>query len=298
MLNIDIRHLRLIDAIAKTQNLTKAASLVNISQPAASQQLKEVEDRLETLLFYRAKKKMILTKVGEIVLASAGKIIDELKLLEYEISKVIYGEVGDLKIGMHCVLSYQWITDVMNRFKEIYPRVDISVGNSTNVLKDLESRKRNIVITATPLTHSAIHLSRLFEDEIVAVMELNHPLTVKQHLEAEDFEGAHYISIMKKKEDLLVNSALKPMGIRLGGFSTVEQPEAVLELVKSGFGVSVFPMWAVNEQIVAGELAARKLTRSCVKLAWYAASLSSQQPPGYQNEFLKLSKDVLFSKFE
>ena len=80
-----MKHLRLVRSIAETVNMTKAAQNLCITQSALSQQLKGIEDKLKVDLFFRARKKMILTATGKKLLKAAEKVIDLLDDMEIEI---------------------------------------------------------------------------------------------------------------------------------------------------------------------------------------------------------------------
>lgn len=60
MPQLEVKHLKLIQAITETENLTRAAARLMISQPALSRQLLDIEDRLGTSLFHRSRKRMLL----------------------------------------------------------------------------------------------------------------------------------------------------------------------------------------------------------------------------------------------
>ncbi len=71
---MEIRYLRLIKAIVEEGGITRAMDVLHLSQSAPSYQLKEAELQVDTLVFYRRNKKLILTPVGKKLYASAKKI--------------------------------------------------------------------------------------------------------------------------------------------------------------------------------------------------------------------------------
>lgn len=293
MIQLEIKHLKLITAIVKTRNLTKAASLLCLSQPAVSQQLRELENQLETPLFTRTRKKMILTDVGESILLSAKQILGELDALEHQIYKKLGSETGELKVGIHCAYSFKWIPDVIIKFNEVYPNVRLIVGNSWLTLKELSSKTWDIIITIYPYKHEAIKYSPLIEDEIAIIMNPNHSLADRKFLEATDFENEHYISLAQMENDMFLKAHLKAKGVEPKRFTTVGQAEAVIELVKRGSGLSIFPRWAIREHVKNGELAASRFSSKGLTITWLAAQLSSGNYPGYQEVFLDIVKKHL-----
>ena len=87
---IEIKHLKLVKAISETGNMTKAAQTLFLTQPALSHQLVDLEGKLETPLFHRTKKKMILTRAGEMLLKSAENVLLEITRAEREIGKIVH----------------------------------------------------------------------------------------------------------------------------------------------------------------------------------------------------------------
>lgn len=289
---LEIRHLRLIKALAETENLTRAAKKLHVSQPALSQQLRELENRLGTMLFHRTRKKMILTRIGTRVLQSCEGILKELDRLECDIAKAVHGETGVLRIGVHCVLSFQWLTSIMRRFHDMYPQVEFLVNNSHTFIRDLKSDAFDLVITGFPIEHPDIAHRKLFEDEVVAVSSPRHPMSTKRTVREADFEDMTIISLVEKSKDVLYQYYLMPAGVRIRQFMTIEQPEAILDLVRSAFGVAIFPRWSVQKFLNRGELCASSLGRGGVRVEWRVAFLKTKQFPVYQQEFLKLLADA------
>jgi LysR family transcriptional regulator, regulator for metE and metH len=288
---IEIRHLKLIRTLAETENLTRAAKKLNVSQPALSQQLRELEDRLGTQLFHRTRRKMILTRIGGWVLQAAENILEELDRVEHDIAKAVHGETGVLRIGVHCVLSFQWIPSVMRKFHKMYPQVELVLNNSHRFIHDLKSDAFDLVITGFPFEHGEIAQQKLFEDEVVVVSSPRHPMSVRKTVNEADFETVTLISLVEKSKDVLYQYYLKPAGIAIRQFMAIEQPEAIIDLVRSGFGVALFPRWSVQRLLRSGELCASSLGQGGVRMEWRAVFLRSKQFAVYQQEFLKLLSD-------
>lgn len=285
---LDIRHLRLVKSLTETENLTRAAKKLNVSQPALSQQLRELEDRLGVRLFHRTGKKMVLTQIGGWVLQTANGVLKELDRLELNIAKAVHGESGVLRIGVHCVLSYQWLPAILRKFQDMYPHVELVLSNSHRFIRDLKADVFDLVITGFPFEHPEIAHQKLFEDEVVAVSSPRHPMSAKKALRETDFDDVTIISLVEKSKDALYRHYLEPAGVRIRQFMTVEQPEAIIDLVRSGFGIALFPRWSVKRFLNSGELSASSLGQDGVRLEWRAAFLRSKELPLYQKDFLEL----------
>ena len=78
-MDLEIRHLRLVAAVAEVGSLTRAGDQLHLTQSALSHQLRDIESRLGTALFLRVGKRLVLTPAGERLLASATDVLDRLR---------------------------------------------------------------------------------------------------------------------------------------------------------------------------------------------------------------------------
>jgi LysR family transcriptional regulator for metE and metH len=294
MLKIEVKHLSLIKTIAETGNLTRAAEKLCLTQSAISQQLQDIEEKLEALLFFRTSKKMILTPPGERLLETAKGVLDQLRIAELDIGKLVHGETGLLRIGTTCLLCYKWLPSVMKSLKAIYPKVEMELWTPPDYAKSLLDRQLDIVITTSVDNNPDIHFTPLFKDEIVVIMNPQNSLTAKSFISTDDFADITLVSYKDPVKVDLYQHYLAPAGIRIGKLMRVEHPQAAIEMVKAGFGVSLFPRWSVEAQLRSGQLHGKKLMKKGVQLTWGAASINDDNAPLYQKEFINLiaGKDV------
>ncbi|MBA4367573.1 MAG: hypothetical protein C0403_08030 [Desulfobacterium sp.] len=288
---IEVRHLLLIKTITEIGNLTKAAQKLCLTQPALSHQLQDIEDKLNTPLFIRTKRQMIPTPAGERMLQSARTVLDEIRLLELDIGKLIHGETGSLRIGTTCLLSYQWLPGVMKRFQVLFPKVSVELLTPPDYFQALRDRQLNLIITSIKDEKQDIHYVPLFRDEILVIMPPREPISIKPFLEIQDLADLTLLVSRDTVKGDLYEYYLAPAGIRVAKVIKAEHPQAVIELVKSGFGVSLLPRWSVASYLKSGEIHGRSLTKKGMYMTWEAASLSAAEPSAFQQEFINLIID-------
>src|SRR5215470_7595809 len=95
---LEIRHLRLLAAVADTGTVTEASKRLHVTQSALSHQLRDAEEKLGTTLFLRLGKRMVLTPAGEILLASTRRVLEELSSAERMISGSNSGARGVIRL--------------------------------------------------------------------------------------------------------------------------------------------------------------------------------------------------------
>src|SRR5262245_11073884 len=107
-MNLDIRHLELIVAVTEEQSVTRAGDRLHLTQSALSHQLRDLEEALETPIFLRLNKKMLLTQAGERLLTTARQVLDNLKRAQDDIAMIAANRHGTLRISTECYTCYHW----------------------------------------------------------------------------------------------------------------------------------------------------------------------------------------------
>lgn len=287
---LEIKHLKMIKAIAETENLTRAAQRLHVSQPALSRQLLDIEKCLGAGLFHRSKKRMILTNAGARLHQSAETILQELDTAEVAIAKIVHGETGSLHIGVSCLFCFQWLPGVMAQFQKNYPKVDLAISTSLHCREDLLAKRFDMVVTATPVNGTELASIALFRDELVAIAAPDHPLSAKRLIMPADVSGVKVI--LARASSLSDCSLVVWPGamIEPEAIMEIEQPHAIVELVKAGLGVSMAPRWAVASYLAAGQLAAIPIGPQGIHLVWRVYYLSGSTLSAFQQKFIDLMR--------
>jgi LysR family transcriptional regulator for metE and metH len=293
-MDLEIRHLKLVQAIALEGGMTKAANRLHLTQSALSHQLKEIEERLNAPLYLRLKKKLVLTEAGERLLKSAEKVLEELAQTENNIRLLASGQQGSLRISTQCNTCYHWLPSMLTLFHKNYPDVEVQivVEATHNPIEALQEGKLDLAIAYTRDTDKNLAYSHLFKDELLAVVSPQHPLANEPYLKAEHF--AEYPMIVYSvpiEENLIFQKILNPAGITPPKIYKVMLTEAILEMLKAGIGIGVLAKWAVAPNLKARTLKGVRLTKKGIFRNWHAVTLKEPQAPRYLQEFIKLLAD-------
>ncbi|MGV1097839.1 LysR family transcriptional regulator [Thiovibrio sp. JS02] len=290
---LEIKHLRMLRAVAETGNMTRAAEKLALSQSALSQQLKDIENKLAVNLFFRTRKKMVLTPTGEKLLRTADNVVDLLDEAEREINRQAKGERGQLRVGTQCVFCFKWLPRLMESFQRRFPNVEFEIGTSSDPAAELLRKKYDLVITGLSFGEDNFTHVPLFRDELVCIMTANHPLSSQPHVRLEDFRELNLISHAEKEESRFYHFVLRPREIEPRRFMTVVQPQAILELVAAGLGVGIFPRWAVRSMLATtNSLTTRPISEQGLPLTWNAVFLKNGNLPLFQGEFIDMVRKM------
>jgi LysR family transcriptional regulator for metE and metH len=286
---LEIRHLRLIQAVAQQGTLTRAGSLLHLTESALSHQLRAIEEQLGTTVFFRLKKRMVLTPAGERLLSSARAVLDELENATREIRQMSDGR-GILRLSTECNTCYHWLPSLLKTFSKRYPQVDVEIDleATRQPLARLLEGKLDLAVVYSQVVNQNLMVKPLFKDEIVVIVKPDHLLARRRYVQAADFAPEVLIYYAPREDSLVYKKVLSPAGVAPRQYLNVQLTEAIIEMVKAGLGISVMPRWSVQPQIRSGAVCALPLTREGFYREWSAVMIASKAPPRYLLEFTDL----------
>jgi len=287
-MSLEVRHLKLVAAVAEEGSITRAADRLHLTQSALSHQLRDAEEQLGVTLFERTTKKMKLTGAGERVLLSARTVLEELNRVERDIEEIPVR--GKVRLTTQCYTVYHWLPSCLVRFMKTFTDVDVKVivEATANPFEALIEDRVDLAIVCSPVRNRRIAYTPLFSDEVVALVAPGHPLAQKPYLSAEDFVGENFLVYPPKEESTVIRKLLVPAGLAPRAMLEVTLTEAMIELVKAGLGITALTRWAVVPQLQEGSLVAVPLTREGLWRDWSVARLKSKSMPAHVQEFLRV----------
>lgn len=143
-MNIDFELYRIFYTVANHKNITKAAEELNISQPAISKSIKNLEEQLGGQLFVRTKRGVMLTEEGKEFYNYIKQAIEYISNAENKFTELINLEAGCIKIGISSTLTKEFLLPYLEEFHRLYPKIDIQI--MTNVSSELFPMLRNGLI--------------------------------------------------------------------------------------------------------------------------------------------------------
>jgi LysR family transcriptional regulator for metE and metH len=299
-LTLEVRHLSLVNEIASTGSVTRAAERLHLTQSALSHQLRDIESRLGIQLFLRLGKKMVLTPPGERVLGTAKRVLDEIGRTEEDLKLMSQNGKGVLRLCTQCNTGYHWLPPLLQSFHRKFPGVDVQIMvNATDrPIEALLEGQIDLAVVTSDIDDKRLTTERLFDDELVAVVAPSHPFAKRSCIQPEDFAEEHLIIYSADPQDSYTfMRILRPAHVEPARVSQVPLTEAILELVKAGLGVSVMARWAIEPALKTGAVKAVRIGKRGVFRSWSAVTLRDRPEPKWQREFVSLlSRQALPAK--
>jgi LysR family transcriptional regulator, regulator for metE and metH len=290
LMDLEVRHLRLVSAVAELGSLTRAGDRLHLTQSALSHQLRDIESRLGAALFLRVGKRLVLTPAGERLLATARDVLDRLDRTEQDIHQMGKARAGMLRLTTECYTCYHWLPPLLVRYRKRFPQVEvrIDVGATGRPLDMLLAGKLDLAIMSTPVRDRRLVSRPVFDDELVVVAARDHRFAKQTHVRLSDLRDETLYVYPPKEESRVLQEVLVPSGHVPARVEEVMLTESIAELVKAGLGVSVLARWAVQPLVDAGSLVIRPLTARGLRRQWRAVMLKDLAGADYIGEFIEL----------
>ena len=234
---------------------------------------------------------MVLTPAGERVLAASRRVLEELRRAEDELRVLGENGKGVLRLCTQCNTGYHWLPPLVQIFSAQVSRRRRADRRRRDAPADrgaVEGRI-DLAIVTSAVDDKRVVTTPLFDDELVAVVEPEHPFARRAFIDPVDFAREHVILYnMDRRDSFIFAHILTPAGVEPARVSEVMLTEAILELVKAGMGVSVMARWAVDPAARAGLVRTVRITRRGILRTWSAARLRERPEPEWQREFVAL----------
>jgi DNA-binding transcriptional LysR family regulator len=184
---VELRHVRYFIAVAEYLNFSKAAQQLHIAQPPLSRQIRQLEEDLGVTLFLRNKRRVALTKAGQIFLDEARKLVVQAGHAMEAARHAQKGESGIVRIGIASGLGGV-ISRAVFEHRRRLPVIDIECRDVFSSFQNEALRKGEIDIgfLRPPVDQINLDCELLFEEEFVVVLPRTHHLAKRRFLRLKD----------------------------------------------------------------------------------------------------------------
>jgi LysR family transcriptional regulator for metE and metH len=274
----------LLVALADAGSMHAAARRLHLTPSALSQQLRELEHRLGGQIFERQWRELRPRPAASRLTECARLLLSELARAESDARALIRGEGGSLRVATACHHSYGWLPAVLQRFERQFPGVQVEIVPDAAVAPGdwLAARKLDVALVAHDKRPDArLSVTRLFRDELVAVVGREHPWFSLRSVSVRAFAEQHlFTDEGALRPDAPLGQSFDRANVRpkkitllpaLGGAS--------LEMARANLGVGIMARWILEPALRGGELSAVRIGARGLHLAWSVATRKEQPEP-------------------
>ena len=250
---MQLRDIEYMVTIADKQSFSQAAEALFISQPALSQSIKRLEEEIGVALFARKRKKVLLTRAGELFLQDARQILQLSSHLRTQMENVQSLKQCSLCIGMTPLFGRFYFAQAYNTFHALYPNVVITVQEQTSIALEhpLAAGKIDLALMPLPFVSNKFQYEEMVSEETFLAVPSDHRINrIMPHIPAGEF-GRVDMAFFREDAFIMLypGQRLRELGMdacRDAGF----EPNIVFEtsyvdsanaLVAAGIGISFIP---------------------------------------------------------
>jgi len=192
---LNLRQIEVFRAIMITGSISKAAELLNVSQPAVSRLLSYIESRVGLVLFERIKGRLYPTPEARRLFQEVEQVHQSVQRVNEVAQDLIERRQGSLHIAVSPSLGQTLIPMAVARFRQSFRNVKVSVRTlvSGELVQALVTQQVEVGIAIAPLTHPSLHAEAIYENRLVAVLPASHPLADRKELRTSDLNGLDLI---------------------------------------------------------------------------------------------------------
>jgi LysR family transcriptional regulator, regulator for metE and metH len=292
---LELRHLKTLVALREAGNLSRAAQLLHLTQSALSYQLKALEEHYGATLFERKSAPVSFGAAGQRLLRLADAVLPQIDEAERDVSRVVAGAAGSLRIAVECHTCFDWLMPAMDAFRARWPEVELDIvsGFQADPVGLLhQDRAELAIVSETDAEEAGVVYQPLFSFEIVALLPKGDALLARPWLEAQDFADRPLITYPVPDDMLdLVRRVLRPAGIAPAR-RTSELTVAMLQLVASGRGLAALPLWAVKGYLDRGYVASQRIGADGLTGRLHAALPQRLAARPYLTDFVRVMRET------
>ncbi|HQK54340.1 MAG TPA: LysR family transcriptional regulator [Sedimentibacter sp.] len=245
-----INDLKIFIEVAQCGNMTAAASKLFISQPTASQAIRELEEHYGVLLFERISKRLYITEAGKKLLFYAKEVVKEFDSLESKMSNLNKKE--KIRVGATISVGDCILSDLIHRCIEENPNVEIYsfVGNTETIEEKLLSNELDIAIVEGKVKSQDLIVKPELEDYLVLICSTKHPFAQKKIIKTDELRDENFA--MREKgsgtrelfEEYMLNNGM-PIKVVFEG----NTPQSIKQEVIHNNCLSVISICLVENEI-------------------------------------------------
>lgn len=252
--------LKIFHTVAQVKSFTKAAGILNLTQPAITFQIKNLEEEFSTRFFNRDQNRITLTDTGRILFRYAEIILDEYEKASDEIARITGMLSGEIRIGVASLLGKYLLPKLMGVFKQRYPNINtiMLVGDSADLIQKIQEHTVDLVIVSEPFSLKNFVVKPFIDDEIIVIVNPEHKWAHRTQIEVEDFLKEPFIAreygsgLREVFRNFLSSKNINPKNLRI--VMRLGSSEALKSAVESGVGYSIISNMAVKREMELGLL--------------------------------------------
>lgn len=262
-MTVSLRNTEIFCDIAAHRSFSKAAAARQISQPAVSQALQQLEDDLGVVLIDRSKRPIELTAAGSIYFERCQKWLLDYREIEDAVHRYSGRIVGKVRVSAIYSVGLLQMSSYVNRLREEHPEIELHLdyGHPDAIYRGLLRDEMDLGIVSFPRDGGEIGCIPWLDQEMVVVVPPGHEWAHREQLSVRELDRTKFVAftaeltIRRKTEKML-----KAAGVSVNVTHQFDNVETIKRAVEIDLGVAILPLPTLRREIEIGALHALPLS--------------------------------------
>jgi len=275
---LEVRHLRILTAIADHGTVSAATKHVYLTQSAISHQLIELEQRLGLPFFHRTPKGMVPTDAGAEMIEVARDVLARLAAAEASVLRSSPRSAGRLRVGTDSSLALAWLPAALGLVRRRLPhiRAELIPDTTAHGVDALFEGRYELAVVADAAADPRLDLIPLFDEELVALVSPGHRLADRATLAAGDLRVEQLaVHASRSSEHRWLVERLAAAGLEPMRLTSVTLTEALVGLAEAGESVAIVPRAAAEPAVRGGRVRMLRLGAHGLRRRWQLVTLAT-----------------------
>jgi len=286
--NATFRQLAAFNAVARLGSVSRAASELNLTQPAVSIQLRLLEDSAGAPLLEREGRGVKLSAAGEVMADYAARILDLWREAGDEMAAQRGVFSGTLRLGAVTTAEYL-LPPLLVAFSKVQPsvKVQLKVGNRDEIVQMLAGQQVDLAVMGRPPAELKTVAAPFARHPMAFMAAPSHPLMKRR--KAVTLEDLAEANLLVRERGSGTRSTLerlhKDAGLPLRIGSELSSNEAIKQMCAAGFGAAFLSLHTCGLELETGMLALLPMKDNPLERDWYVMHLASRRLPQVASAF-------------
>ncbi len=253
---VKFRHLQTFVEVARQKSVAKAADILNVSQPAVTKTIRELEEALGVAVVERDGRGIRLTRYGDVFLRHAGAALTALRQGVDSVSQELFDAAPPVRVGALPTVSTRIMPRAMSMFlqEKTGSRIKIVTGDNAVLLEQLRVGDLDLVVgrLAAPEKMAGFSFEHLYSEQVVFVVRAGHPLLAGG---TAIFEGFADYPVLMPTRGSIIRPYVEQFLIANGVANLPTQVETVSDAFGRAFVRQSDAIWIISRGVIATDLA-------------------------------------------
>ncbi|KHF39886.1 LysR family transcriptional regulator [Halalkalibacter okhensis] len=251
-----IDHLKIFVTVVELKHFSKAAKVLNLSQPNVSLHIRNLESELDTTLFIRSPKQVKVTAAGEMFYIKARQILSLYEEAKQEIADQQHIVQGTIKIGASFTIGEYILPRILAEYAKEHPKVNVEVmvGNTEEVMEKTRTNELDISLVEGEIDQEVEAVS-FMDDEMIIIASSHHPLALISVATPELLQNQ--VWILRESGSgtrAYSNQLIQHLELKMKRSFVFSSSQGIKEAVSAGLGIAMISRLTVRKELELGEL--------------------------------------------